>query len=358
MHMEARPCLKNSPHSTDATVKYTYDGRGNQISETNETNGTNSITTTCTYAVTGEMTGLEVSSRGTVTYTQENKYNHEGIRISRTEGCMTRRYYYDNGIVAYTKDGTSVSSSNVLSADGNVLGTYRNSDYYTYTKDTQNSTENIIKSDGTLAAAYTYTDFGETSELTGSNFDNEICYTGAVYDAESGLYYMNARYYNPENGRFISQDMYRGELDEVDQWHLYAYCANNPINYVDPTGHFLLEIPFEVGVVLSLVAIITSSYVIAKINSEQNSFLDVEYNFKNRKKNHYKVKLQVHKPSGYEGKTGVSAMKARWKDERKKKGKKGSKSEVLKRFVKNHKWRYHGHIRIIKNGVNIKTIDL
>lgn len=219
----------------DATVNYTYDSRGNQIQEQNETTG---ITTSFTYAVTGEMTALSVSGSDTAAYTQENIYNHEGIRISKSEGGVTRRYYYDNGIVSYTKDGTSVSSSNILSADGDVLGTYRDSAYYTYTKDTQNSTESIIKTDGTLAAAYTYTDFGETSELTGSSFDNEICYTGAVYDAESGLYYMNARYYDPETGRFISQDTYRGSIDNPGQWHLYAYCANNPINYVDPSGHY------------------------------------------------------------------------------------------------------------------------
>ncbi|MDD7718565.1 MAG: RHS repeat-associated core domain-containing protein [Eubacteriaceae bacterium] len=95
----------------------------------------------------------------------------------------------------------------------------------------------MVKSDGTLSAAYSYTDFGEPAELTGSGFNNEICYTGAMYDQSSGLYYMNARYYNPSDGRFISQDTYRGELDELEQWHLYAYCANNPINYTDPSGH-------------------------------------------------------------------------------------------------------------------------
>lgn len=131
--------------------------RGNQISETN---GTDSITTVYTYAVTGEMTGLEVSGSGTITYTQENEYNHEGIRIRKTEGSVTKRYYYDNGILAYSKDGATISSANVLSGDGDILGTYRGEDYHLYTKDMQNSAESIIKEDDSLAAAYRYSDFG------------------------------------------------------------------------------------------------------------------------------------------------------------------------------------------------------
>ena len=221
----------------DAIIKYIYDGRGNQIEEYNETEG---ITTSHTYSVAGEMTGMKVSNGDMITYSQENQYNHAGIRISKTEGSVTRRYYYDNGIVAYTKDGAAVSSANILSGDGGILGTYRGQDYHLYTKDIQNSVESIIKEDGSLAAAYSYSDFGETEELTENSFDNEICYTGAVYDAVSGLYYMNARYYDPVNGRFISQDTYRGELEDADQWHLYVYCANNPINYTDPSGHKLV----------------------------------------------------------------------------------------------------------------------
>ena len=48
---------------------------------------------------------------------------------------------------------------------------------------------------------------------------------------------LNARYYEPESGRFITQDTYRGGSNEPDTWHLYAYCANDPINYVNPSGH-------------------------------------------------------------------------------------------------------------------------
>ncbi|UPA32283.1 RHS repeat-associated core domain-containing protein [Terrisporobacter glycolicus] len=90
--------------------------------------------------------------------------------------------------------------------------------------------------------AYDYDDFGVTRSIGDSAFFNEICYTGAIYDVSTGLYYLNARYYDPKNGRFITRDTYRGEINEPSSLHLYAYCANNPINYVDPSGHRRIKI--------------------------------------------------------------------------------------------------------------------
>ena len=95
--------------------------------------------------------------------------------------------------------------------------------------------------------AYDYDDFGVTRSIGDSTFFNEICYTGAIYDVSTGLYYLNARYYDPKNGRFITMDTYRGEINEPDTQHLYTYCANNPINYVDPSGHaWILAIPIVI----------------------------------------------------------------------------------------------------------------
>ncbi len=54
----------------------------------------------------------------------------------------------------------------------------------------------------------------------------------------TGLLYLNARFYDPQTGRFITRDTYRGERDDAGKWHLYLYCANNPVNYVDPSGHY------------------------------------------------------------------------------------------------------------------------
>lgn len=108
-----------------------------------------------------------------------------------------------------------------------------------YNKDIQGSTTSILDSTGACKLSYEYDDFGET-EINGTGtFENEVCYTGGIYDASTGLYYLNARYYDPTTGRFLTEDTYRGESGDVEDWHLYVYCNNNPINYIDPTGHWV-----------------------------------------------------------------------------------------------------------------------
>ncbi len=110
-------------------------------------------------------------------------------------------------------------------------------EYYVYNKDIKGSTTNIIDNNKNAKISYKYSDFGETEEIGDTDFYNEIAYTGGIYDENTSLYYLNARYYNPEDARFITQDTYRGEVNNPSSLHLYAYCANNPINYVDPSGH-------------------------------------------------------------------------------------------------------------------------
>ena len=71
---------------------------------------------------------------------------------------------------------------------------------------------------------------------SGDTFFNEVTFTGSIADT-SGLLYMNARYYNPATARFLSQDTYTGSAFDPWTQHLYAYCNNNPVNMIDPTGH-------------------------------------------------------------------------------------------------------------------------
>ncbi|MBR5827037.1 MAG: RHS repeat-associated core domain-containing protein, partial [Clostridia bacterium] len=64
-------------------------------------------------------------------------------------------------------------------------------------------------------------------------------YRGYVYDSETGLYYLQSRYYDPETGRFLNADDvdYIGISGTVISFNSFAYCGNNPIMYVDPTGY-------------------------------------------------------------------------------------------------------------------------
>ena len=203
------------------------------------------------YDAANRLTDYEKEKDGATLLNQKNRYNGEGQRIQREETKGTessvRNYYYQDGKVLYTTDGENQRDSfNLLGREDNVIATARGTGsseaWYLYNKDTRGSTSSLIDDGGTAAAAYEYDAFGNTDIRIGTEFDNEICYTGQVYDKETRLYYYNARFYDPEDGRFLTQDTYRGENMEPDTLHLYAYCANNPVNYVDPSGHAALPI--------------------------------------------------------------------------------------------------------------------
>jgi len=67
----------------------------------------------------------------------------------------------------------------------------------------------------------------------------------------TGEYYLNARYYSPETGRFLTEDTYRGEVRSPETLHLYGYYANDPINKIDPSGHNPLLLYYAYAVLAS-----------------------------------------------------------------------------------------------------------
>ena len=100
----------------------------------------------------------------------------------------------------------------------------------------------VVNASGTVVASYTYDAWGKILSATGSMAAiNPIRYRGYYYDAESGLYYLNSRYYDPEVGRFISAEpsVYDGEFDGgagLLAYNVCIYCVNDPVNYYDPDG--------------------------------------------------------------------------------------------------------------------------
>lgn len=87
---------------------------------------------------------------------------------------------------------------------------------------------------------YTYDAYGNTTVNTGSPLNNPYQYNAEYTDSSTGNQYLRARYYDPASGRFLTKDTYLGETNDPLSLNLYTYAQNNPINYVDPSGHFLL----------------------------------------------------------------------------------------------------------------------
>jgi RHS repeat-associated protein len=90
---------------------------------------------------------------------------------------------------------------------------------------------------GQVENQYDYDIFGNPILTVEAEYKNAIRYAGEFYDDETGLYYLRARYYDPYIGRFISEDSYWGEDTNPLSLNLYTYTYNNPIMYIDPTGH-------------------------------------------------------------------------------------------------------------------------
>lgn len=88
-----------------------------------------------------------------------------------------------------------------------------------------------------IQKTYCYDAFGVILKETGSNreFPNRLTYTVQMIDGATGQYYLRARFYHPGLGRFLQEDVYRG-----DGLNLYAYCANNPVMYYEPSGYWIL----------------------------------------------------------------------------------------------------------------------
>ena len=224
------------------SLNYVYDANGNQIRITGTADGT-SVNKVFTYTPSGLMSSY-TSGAGT----QVNRYSGDGQRVSKTEGSDATNYFYQDGSVLYTTDSQgNVKAFNLLNVS-DILGTLRingnNVSSYFYTEDMRGSTVNVIDNSGNTVLSYWYDDFGQVNEYreSGNSLINEVQYTGAIYDELTGLLYLNARFYDPATGRFISQDTYRGERDDAGTWHLYVYCANDPVNYVDPSGHVKITI--------------------------------------------------------------------------------------------------------------------
>jgi RHS repeat-associated protein len=254
--------LTQTMQGTNTTESYSYDPVGNRLSSlgvssyTNNTSNelTSDSNASYTYDATGNTTG-KTDSTGTTSYTWdfENrltqvtlpgtggtvsfKYDPFGRRIQKsfTQGTntTTMNFVYDgNGLIEQTDQNGSVLAryTQGQNTDEPLAESSAGATSY-YEQDGLGSVTSLTNAAGAFAQTYTYDSFGKITNSTGT-LTNPFRYTGREFDTETGLYYYRARYFDPNAGRFLSEDPIRfnGGVN------LYAYVSNNSPNLGDPNG--------------------------------------------------------------------------------------------------------------------------
>lgn len=217
-------------------VNYQYDTRGNRTQSTGITVAeADFIPATLGYNVWDELDIFTNTATGDI-YTYE--YDAEGLRIKKTAPGGTTKYHYDlsGRVIAESNGSGSVTAQNIWGHK--ALARKIGADYYYYLYNGHGDVVQIINEAGNIVNNYTYDEWGNIRSKT-ENISNPLKYAGEYYDDESGLYYLRARYYDPVIARFITKDSYEGDISNPLSINNYTYCHNNPIIYIDPTGHYI-----------------------------------------------------------------------------------------------------------------------
>ena len=252
--------IKDRLHSYKGSV-ISYDANGYP---TKFTSG--GVTHTFTWTkgkLTKYVKSTSLAGKSTYTYTYDGYGRRISKRYSFMKGSQTLASYVTMSLTNYTYDTSGRLIRENLNETYNDLSSVSRDILYLYDESgivgavqTYNTTtetfyfDRNIKGDvigiynasGTQIAKYSYDAWGNQKITTYSsnNFSayNPIRYRGYYFDAESGFYFLNARYYNPTWRRFISpDDTAYLDPDTPNGLNLYAYCNNDPVNYADPSGH-------------------------------------------------------------------------------------------------------------------------
>jgi RHS repeat-associated protein len=129
--------------------------------------------------------------------------------------------------------------------------------YYHY--DGVGSVRALTDSDSVVTDLYTYDAFGNITERIGQT-PNDYLFTGEQYDPNIGFYYLRARYMDPERGRFLSMDTWPVKMYDPNTLHRYLYCRSNPVDYIDPSGHFFVSMLMSSVSIWSILGGILFSY--------------------------------------------------------------------------------------------------
>jgi RHS repeat-associated protein len=161
-------------------------------------------------------------------------YDANGRRIEKVISSGQIHYFYDeNGNVIVETDQNGNWTKDYIYMAGRRVAELSGGQTYFIHADHLGSTRTVTNYAGSVTDSLDYLPYGE--QIAGGSFTSRK-YTGYERDAESGLDYASARYYNPTLGRFVSVDPARGNSADPQSFNRYAYVGNAPCSQVDPTG--------------------------------------------------------------------------------------------------------------------------
>ena len=122
-------------------------------------------------------------------------------------------------------------------------------DTYWYGRNPIGDIVSVYSSSAVKLVSYYYDAWGNTTIFYSNNgssttaVKNNLTYRGYYYDSDISMYYLQSRYYDSNTGRFINADSIL--VDSLLGYNQFAYCENNPVNKVDPTGYFANYVDFD-----------------------------------------------------------------------------------------------------------------
>ncbi|WP_342481462.1 RHS repeat-associated core domain-containing protein [Paenibacillus sp. FSL L8-0340] len=219
------------------STQYTYDVRGNRLTSSESVSTSLDLSdTSYTYDLQNTLTGLTKNGNKTI-FT----YYADGLRYLKSTGTTHTQVNYDFSGQVITEEklngSTVIQKSSFVRGDRVLVKKDKTAakDYY-YLYNGHGDVVQIVNTSGTSVNTYSYDEWGNITSLT-EGIPNSFKYAGEIYDEETGLYYLRARYYDPSIGRFLNEDTVEGQIDNPLSQNLYTYVSNNPLIYTDPTGH-------------------------------------------------------------------------------------------------------------------------
>ncbi|MEX2499769.1 MAG: RHS repeat-associated core domain-containing protein [Wenzhouxiangellaceae bacterium] len=214
--------------------RYFYDANGNTLRVEID-----SDQTTYQYDDRNRMVASS-NTVGGITTSSSYRYDIDGNRVQQTIDGETTDYTVDRNRDFAQVIGEFSPSRDITYTHGDdLISQHSTAGPFYYHYDGLGSTRALTDDAETVTDTYDYEAFGDLLNQTGFT-ENNYRFTGEQYDPNLDQYYLRARYYNQNIGRFTQMDAFQGVASDPITLHKYLYASADPVNNIDPSGNFSL----------------------------------------------------------------------------------------------------------------------